>query len=55
MTFENHVAKFVILNCVEDYSGTYTCTANNPAGTAETSCILSVQGKYSLYLYINNN
>jgi titin len=42
-TFENHVAKLMIAECVESTTGTYTCQATNGAGTVQTSCKLSVQ------------
>lgn len=43
VSFENHVAKLIISECVEATSGTYTCQATNEAGTVQTSCKLSVQ------------
>lgn len=42
-TFENHVARLTIAECVESTTGTYTCQATNGAGTVQTSCKLSVQ------------
>lgn len=42
-SFENHVAKLIIAECIESTTGTYTCQANNGAGTVQTSCKLSVQ------------
>jgi len=37
------VAKLTIAECNESTTGTYTCQATNGAGTAQTSCKLSVQ------------
>lgn len=42
-SFENHVAKLTIAECLESTTGTYTCQAINGAGTVQTSCKLSVQ------------
>lgn len=43
MSFENHVAKLTIAECMESTTGTYTCQATNGAGIVQTSCKLSVQ------------
>lgn len=42
-SFENHVAKLTIAECLESTTGTYTCQAINGAGTVQTSCKLNVQ------------
>lgn len=43
ISFEKHVAKLIINECVESTSGIYTCQATNGAGTVQTSCKLNVQ------------
>lgn len=43
ISFENHIAKLTITQCVESTAGTYTCQATNGAGTVQTSCKLNVQ------------
>lgn len=50
ITYENRVAKYEIKECVESTTATYTCKASNSAGTAETSCKLTVQGNCSYKL-----
>jgi len=37
------VARLTVAECGESAAGTYTCQATNGAGTAQTSCKLSVQ------------
>lgn len=43
ISYENRVAKYTITETNENCSGTYTCKATNQAGSAETSCNVSVQ------------
>lgn len=50
MVYENHVAKYTITEIKESSEATYTCRASNTAGTAETSCKLTVQGIYCYLL-----
>lgn len=43
ITYENHVAKYIIRKTTETSSATFTVKAQNDAGTAETSCQLKIQ------------
>lgn len=43
ISFENHVAKLMIPECIESTTGTYTCQATNGSGTVQNSCKLSIQ------------
>lgn len=43
ITYENHVAKYIIRKTTETSSATFTVKAQNNAGMAETSCQLKVQ------------
>lgn len=48
VTYENHVAKYVISETTDTTSGIYTVKAHNMMGTAETSCEVIVQEKPTL-------
>ena len=50
ITYENNVAKYKISEALETTQGTYTCQAKNEAGSAETKCVVKVQGTPFLYL-----
>lgn len=43
ITYENHVAKYIIRKTTETSSATFTVKAQNDAGMAETSCQLKIQ------------
>lgn len=43
ITYENRVAKYMILETTETSSATFTVKAENEAGTAETTCQLKIQ------------
>lgn len=43
ITYENHVAKYIIRKTTEMSSATFTVKAQNNAGMAETSCQLKIQ------------
>lgn len=48
ITYENRIAKYVIDEANEESVGTYTCTAENVSGKAETSCTVTIQEKPSV-------
>ncbi|KAI4499904.1 hypothetical protein M0802_005160 [Mischocyttarus mexicanus] len=43
ITYENRVAKYIILETTETSSATFTVKAENEVGTAETTCQLKIQ------------
>lgn len=52
MSYENNIAKITLTDTTEQTEGTYTCRASNEAGSVETNCKLSIQGKF-LFNQIN--
>lgn len=48
ITYENRIAKCVIEEASEETVGTYTCTAENDSGKAETTCTVTLQEKPSV-------
>lgn len=45
-SYENNVAKLVLSDTSEHAEGSYTCRAVNDAGSAETNCKVTIQGKF---------
>lgn len=48
-TYVHGVCTLEITSCETSDSGTYRCSAVNPLGTDETSCLVHVEGKYIVY------
>ena len=45
VTNKHGVSTLELYNCREDDAGRYSCTADSPLGSDETSCVVSVQGR----------
>ena len=43
---DTNTRELTILTANEDHSGTYTCTATNPLGSAADSAVITVRGMY---------
>ena len=48
MSYSDDLAKLVIAEAFSEDEGEYTCTAQNTAGIAKTSCNLTIEGKIYL-------
>ncbi len=44
-SYENNIAKLILMDTTEKNEGTYTCRAVNEGGSVETNCKVVIQGK----------
>lgn len=50
ITFSNRTAKYLIEETSEETAGTYTCSAENPLGKVETSCVVTVEERATVHV-----